>query len=119
MRKMTKKQITKSYQKLVSEIEEMKMYDGRGTVDEYVCNRCGEKVFTTYRDKGVTPFVMRCRKCGGDAVHRDTYRKFSVEVFRSVVKVQDWYRPSLEETLKMSEDMIDHVLNGGLVLSEY
>lgn len=118
MAKMTKEQITKSYEKLVSEIEDMKMYDGRGTVDEYICDRCCDSTYTTYRDKGVTPLVMRCRKCGGNAVHRSTYPKGSVEYIRTLVKVQDWYRPSLEETLKMSEGMIDLVLNGGLILSE-
>lgn len=32
--------------------------------------------------------------------------------------VMDWYRPSLEDVLKMSDGMIEHVLNGGLVLEE-
>lgn len=115
---MTKKQITKRYEKLVSEVENMRIYDGRGTVDEYICNRCGDSTFTTYRDKGVTPFVMRCRKCGGDAVHRNTNPKGSVEHIRTLVKVHDWYRPSLDDVLKMEEGMIDHILNGGLILSE-
>lgn len=32
------------------------------------------------------------------------------------VMVFDWYRPTLEQTLKMSDGMIDHILNGGLIL---
>lgn len=38
---MTREQIEKQYSKLVSEIEEEKMYDGRGTVDRYICDTCG------------------------------------------------------------------------------
>lgn len=34
---MTRKKIEKQYNKLVSEIEEKIMYDGRGTVNRYIC----------------------------------------------------------------------------------
>lgn len=30
----------------------------------------------------------------------------------------DWYRPSLEDVLKMSDGMIEHVLNGWVILDE-
>lgn len=112
---MTREQIEKQYNKLVSEIEEKRMYDGRGTVDRYVCDTCGHIIYTTYRDKGVTPYTMRCHRCGGTKYHDKTYDKKTVP---SYVDVIDWYRPTLEQTLDMSEGMIEHVLNGGLILEE-
>lgn len=112
---MTREQIEKQYNKLTSEIEEKKMYDGRGTVDRYICDTCGHMTHTTYKDKGVTPFVMRCPKCGGDMVHKHTFKKDTVPDW---VEVKNWYRPSLEEVLKMNEGTIEHILDGGLILEE-
>lgn len=112
---MTKEQIEKQYNKLVSEIEEKKMYDGRGTVDRYICDTCGHIIHITYKNKGVTPFVMRCPKCSGDMVHKHTFKKDTVPGW---VEVKNWYRPSLEEVLKMDKGTTEHILNGGLILEE-
>lgn len=112
---MNKETIKKQYDKLVNEIEGMKMYDGRGTVDRYICDTCGHMTHTTYKDKGVTPFVIRCPKCGGDMVHRQTFEKDTVPDW---VEVKGWYRPSLEELLKTDEGIIEHVLDGGLLLED-
>lgn len=112
---MKQKQIEKQYNKLVSEIEGKKMYDGRGTVDRYVCDTCGHIIYTTYRDKGVTPFTMRCRRCGGTKYHDKTYDKKTVPDYVNVI---DWYRPTLEQTLKMPAGQIEHILQGGLILEE-
>lgn len=112
---MEREQIEKQYNKLVSEIEEMKMYDGRGTVDRYICDTCGYIMHTTYKDKGVTPFVMQCPECGGGMVHRQTFKKDTVPDW---VEVKNWYRPTLEQTLDMPKGVIEHVLNGGLILEE-
>ena len=43
-------------------------YDGRGKgIDVYVCNKCGHKFYSVYRDRGVTPFTMACEGCGKGA----------------------------------------------------
>ena len=110
-----KENIEKRYNELVKEIEGKRMYDGRGTVDRYTCDTCGHIIYTTYRDKGVTPFTIKCTRCGGTKYHDKTYDKKTVP---SYVMVMDWYRPSLEDVLKMSDSMIEHVLNGGLVLED-
>lgn len=115
MKNMNKEIIKEKYDKLVSEIEGMKMYDGRGAVDRYVCDTCGYMTHTTYKDKGVTPFTMRCPKCGGDMVHRQTFKKDTVPDW---VEVKNWYRPTLDQTLKESEPAIEYILNGGLLLEE-
>ena len=110
---MGRKQIIRRYKKLVSEIEDSLMYDGRNFIDRYTCDRCGAVVYTTYKDKGVTPFCMKCNNCPGTMIHDETYDKTS---FSSVEVVKNWYRPSLEKTLKMSDTMVEHVLLGGLIL---
>lgn len=112
---MTREDIEKQYNKLVSEIEEKKMYDGRGTVDRYVCDTCGYIMHTTYKDKGVTPFTMCCPKCKGIMYHRQTFRKDTVPDW---VEIRNFYRPTLEQTLEMSIGSIEHVLQGGLILEE-
>lgn len=112
---MTKEDIEKRYNQLVNSIEKKEMYDGRGTVDRYTCGTCGHIIYTTYRDKGVTPYTIRCNRCGGTKYHDKTYNKKTVP---SYVMITDWYRPSLKDVLKMSDGMIDHILNGGLILDE-
>lgn len=71
------------------------------------------RIVEIYKDKGVTPFTMRCTRCGGTMYHTKTFDKKTVPPY---VMVFDWYRPTLEQTLKMSDGMIDHILNGGLIL---
>lgn len=66
-----------------------------------------------YKDKGVTPFIMRC-KCGGDMMHT----KSSKQAPPSYVKVHNWVRPSLKQTMSLSKGMRNHILNGGLILED-
>lgn len=112
---MGRKEIEKEYCKLTKEIESMCIYDGRNTVDRYVCEKCGGLLHTTYQDKGVTPFVITCPMCGGMMSHTQTFRK---EIVPESVEIKNWFRPTLEQTLKMSDGTIEHILNGGLILEE-
>lgn len=107
------KNIKIDYNKLVSEIEDRRMYDGRNTVDRYTCDTCGYMIHTTYKDKGVTPYTIQCTRCHGTMHHNKTFDKKTVPDF---VPIFDWYRPTLEQTLKISGGMIEHILNGGLIL---
>ena len=110
---MNKDDVTKKYNKLVSEIETLRMYDGRGEYNGYECEKCGHVTVTLYVDKGVTPFIIRCRKCGGMARHEYTSR---TPPRHSDVK--RWVRPTLEQLLEMNIATIKHVLNGGLVFED-
>lgn len=56
---------------------------------------------------------MRC-KCGGDMMHT----KSSKQAPPSYVKVHNWVRPNLEQTMSLSEGMRNHILNGGLILED-
>lgn len=93
-------------------------YDGRGKgVDVYSCEH-GHKFYTRYRDKGVTPFCIKCRECQQPttATHRDTITEQIASTINA--EVHNWVRPTLEQMAKLSEAAREHVLNGGLVLEE-
>lgn len=112
---MEKQDIVKQYDEIVNSIEDAKIYDGRNTVDRYICDTCGYMIHTTYKDKGVTPFTMGCPKCNGTMYHSQTFKKDTVPDW---VEVRNWYRPTLEQVLSMTDGMVQHILNGGLVLDK-
>lgn len=107
---MNKEEIEKRYSEMVLTIESANIYDGRGEYDLYECDKCRNYKITLYTVKGVTPFMIRC-ECGGFMQHTKSYRSVPdyIRVFR-------WKRPTLEETMILSEGLIEHVLKGGLVL---
>lgn len=107
---MDNNEIIRRYEKLVSKIEKSDIYDGRWTYDLYKCESCGKEMVTTYADKGVTPFMIGCQ-CGGMMSHCKTF--YFVPDY---IPVYEWRRPTLNELYNMSENEIDHVLNGGLIL---
>ena len=71
---MEKEEIKSRYEEMVQTIEAAKMYDGRGTYDLYECHTCNCKKFTTYKDKGVTPFMLTCPNCKNGMQHTYTLR---------------------------------------------
>lgn len=44
-------------------------------------------------------------------IHKETYKSIPETIY--AIK---WIRPTLEQTMKFSEGLIEHVLNGGLVM---
>ena len=116
MKDKKKRMLQRRYNLMLAGIEEAPIYDGRGKgVDVYVCDYCGAKIYTRYKDKGVTPFVMRCQSCcKGSAMHRST---MSEEAAASAgLKVLNWIRPTFEQFCAAGEALRGHVLQGGLVL---
>lgn len=107
---MNRIDVEKRYAKMVSTIEKAKIYDGRGVYDLYECEKCKHQKITLYVDKGVTPFMIKC-VCGNFMQHTKSYR--SVPEY---VRVFKWKRPTLEQLMNLSNGLIEHVLNGGLVL---
>ena len=73
--------------------------------------KCGHITKTKDVDPGVTPFFHTCEKCGSMA--RST---FYTDIVPDKQPTEEWYRPTLEETLKMTDNpgLVDHILNGGL-----
>lgn len=104
------------YEKFCKEAENMRCYDGRGTYDIYKCeDGCGHSMATTYAEKGVTPFVMKCRNCGGNMVHTETFRnKNPVSILYG--KIIKFVRPTYKQYCGLSNGKKEHVENGGLIL---
>ena len=102
------------YRKLLRNIESMKIYDGRHKgVDVYDCYNCGHRLHTYYKDKGVTPFTIRCPKCSYIMTHTDTILPWPG------IRPIPWVRPTFKEMLRLSPGVIEHVLQGGLVLETH
>lgn len=118
MNVFNRQKIRRQYKKLVAGIEELKIYDGRGKgIDVYICEKCGKKTLTRYKDKGVTPFVMRCSYCDSSARHANTIYERDAGILNVVegTEILNWVRPLLWWLLKHKE-AAEFVLNGGLVL---
>lgn len=118
--KEMREQYKAKYDGMVNTIEAARMYDGRGKgVDVYVCNECGAVYYTRYKDKGVTPFTIHCRKCKmGTMVHRNTIPEYGGKVLDLSEEIHNWVRPTFEQFLKLNEGAKQHVLQGGLMLDE-
>ena len=122
------------YQKFCEKANSRPGYDGRGTYDLYECEShhdprmypgipqsvidsmpkgCGHKIITTYADKGVTPFTMKCPKCGARMTHTETYKSVP-----DGIKVLRWVRPSYEQYCNLSQYAREHVENCGLILED-
>lgn len=114
-------ELKKKYDQMLKDIETAHIFDGRGTgVDVYICEKCGERFYTQYTAKGVTPFTIRCRFCkAAIMLHRITisYKGWS-KLEASGAKLHNWVRPTYEQMIKLSLLMQQHVLEGGLVLEE-
>lgn len=109
---MTNHQI-ELYKQIVSKIEDTKLFDGRGKTNCYTCQKCGKVIKCRDIDKGTTPFMITCEKCQ-NMMHSSFYMD---DIYINVEVSHEWYRPSLEEFVKMEiQSEIQHVLNGGLLL---
>lgn len=114
---MEKETIKRKYNELVASLEDAKMYDGRGEYNGYVCEKCGYITATLYKEKGVTPFIIQCEKCGKAAMNKITSRN-APPADPNISEVKKWVRPTLDQLMNMSQATIDHVLNGGLVFED-
>lgn len=87
-------------------------YDGRGKFDLYECNWCSHHLFTTYAEKGVTPFTMGCKECGNGTM----YHSRTFDAVPSEEKVLKWIRPTYEQYRKLHPGDREHINMGGLIL---
>lgn len=70
---------------------------------------CGRTMVTIDREPGVTPFIVQCPDCGGEA-QSSGYRGINP----AMVATHEWYRPDSLEGLEGWA--LDHVGKGGLLL---
>lgn len=115
------KGLKEQYDQMLIDIETARIFDGRGTgVDVYVCEKCGEKFYTQYTVKGVTPFSIRCRSCNKALmIHRNTISYTEWSALEALgAKLHNWVRPTYKQMMNLQPYTQQHVLNGGLVLEE-
>ena len=116
---MDEKKLRKRYDKMLSQIDNMQIYDGRNKgIDVYVCDKCKTEFYTQYKNKGITPFCIKCNKdgCDGTMTHDDT---ISIQIAAVIgAKVHNWVRPSFEQFKTLNRGMQEHILDGGLMLED-
>ncbi|MGM9740062.1 MAG: hypothetical protein ACI3ZP_05605 [Candidatus Cryptobacteroides sp.] len=111
----------KQYRKLLKDPEHtIDVYDGRGTIDVYVCDKNPEhRFYTYYKDFGVTPYMIHCKVCRRKGEnhfmrHQKTLKCDSDRV-RGRLADGYWYRPWLWYFLTHRYER-EHLLQGGLIL---
>lgn len=110
MEKISKKQ-RKEIEARYNQLASKKMPEGKDMVNCYRCHNCGNIIKTVNTEDGVTPFVIQCDKCNGEATSL-----MYIDVLPDEVATYEWYRPSLKFVLKTTTSVREHVLNGGLIL---
>lgn len=110
--------ITKEqYDEMCREFVSARMYDGRGEFHIYVCMNCHSSMITAFKDKGVTPFTIKCRDCGNVSYHEKTVLEVPVEM-HSFLGVKYWVRPTYEQFVRLPLNLREHVMNGGLLFEQ-
>ena len=114
-KKMSQREVSKKYKELLKQVETDDYYkcDLTNRVNCYVCSRCSHITKTKDVDSGVTPFQIECEACKSAA--RSTFYK---DMYPNITPTQEWYRPTLEEVMKMRNKpaLLQHILSGGLSL---
>jgi len=110
MTKKERKEIEHQYLKLKYDVAHNDYYqiDLTNRTNVYTCKN-GHTTKTRDVDAGVTPAMHSCETCG-ELAHSSFYR----DTHPHLEPTQEWFRPTLEEVLKMSIGMREHILNGGL-----
>lgn len=110
---MKKSTIQKQYTELLHAVQTHEFYTriSENRTNNYECKSCQHITKTIDIDKGVTPFIIRCRKCNSEAISN-----FYYDSKPSDKPELQFYRPTLEETYTLSTFAVDHVLKGGLLL---
>lgn len=85
-------------------------YDG---IYVYECLKCGHRIYTVYGDKGIMPFAISCSKCNNMMAHNKTIEG------EPWIRPTPWVRPTFRQMLKLSPEMIEYVLGGGLILKTH
>lgn len=110
----SQREVERKYTSLIKAVETKDYYtsiDLTNRVNCYVCEN-GHLTKTKDIDAGVTPMFIRC-DCG--SMSKSSFYK---DIAPNVLPTKEWYRPTLKQLFKMrsNDDMLDHILNGGLEL---
>lgn len=110
---ISQREVQRKYQKLMHDVATSDYYKV-DLANRVNCYRCGCGHITKTKDvaAGVTPMSINCESCKSSA-----YSSFYSDVAPAQNPTQEWYRPTLEQALKMRNKPweLDHVLSGGLL----
>lgn len=108
MDRSVKRDIQKRYRNL------LERYGGES--DEvfcYVCDQCGQVTKVRQIVKGMAPGGIECPYCHGQAM-MDIF-----DAYPNITATYEWYRPELDEVLRMVENdklyTVNFILSGGLI----
>lgn len=111
---MSQREVERKYNKLIDDVKTKDFYkiNLANRVNCYTCQSCRHITKTKDVDAGVTPFIFDCEKC-----NKEAYSSFYTDIAPHLKPTFEWYRPTLEETMKLRKNpnAIDHVLQGGLL----
>ncbi|MEP7339349.1 MAG: hypothetical protein ABI977_16550 [Acidobacteriota bacterium] len=113
------------------------IFNSQGKFNRYKCESCGFEILTLDLVKGVTPFIIGCRReevtgertcpaltekpgkaislVSGGAMQSMFYRVKENAMLQRPTPDYVWFRPTLEEIKLMDEAMKEHVMQGGLL----
>jgi hypothetical protein len=107
---MEAEKIRKEYNEMLKLVKNRLGEVKENRVNCYFCKKCGHITKTVDIDAGVTPFMHECEKCGELAIS-----SFYKDIAPNSSPTQEWYRPTLEESLKIKSDgLLRHIFSGGL-----
>ena len=116
---MTKKQIKLAYKDMLRRAADNveTSPEQQGLTNCYTCKNCHHVDKYYYADSGTTPMVVECTRCK----KRGSFSAMMRDLLPLQTPNQEWFRPSLNDTLKMAghKHMLHHVLNGGLLRRPY
>lgn len=86
----------------------------QGKKNIYLCTGCGHGIVSQDLDDAVTPFMIYCDRPGCGKPMQSLCYKAPQQMLQSFPAAIEWYKPSPEETLKLSPQMQEHIQKGGL-----
>lgn len=116
---MNKSEIKRMYTQLIREVQTNEFYTKKRDSDTNVY-RCpkGHLNKTIDVDPGVTPFFHQCKVCRDACVKLDesslAQSTFYNDVAPNLKPSEEWFRPTLQEALKLNDGELEHLFNGGL-----
>ncbi len=89
----------------------------QGLTNCYKCSKCNHVDKYCYADSGTTPMIVECTHCK----NRSSVSAMMRDLLPLKKPDQEWFRPSLKETLKLAghPDILYHILKGGLLRRPY
>jgi hypothetical protein len=88
----------------------------RGAVNAWLCPDCGKATVGVHVDEGATPMMIACRATEGCRGTAMSAMYPPAEAWITDQLAWEWYKPTPKWARRKGRDMLDHVMQGGLVI---